>query len=384
MRKLLLLVIIVSAIFTACSSGTPYTESSVSDSPYKQSDTTDFQIDLLSEIDATGIEYIEPNGDFVYIIGVKREKSQPQRELIYAVYDLSKNHIHVLHRDLSSIDGAHNMSVYQNSFNEISIFTGQNILKAQDNQLISIQELDKKFKREAFLDIKNNQMVYINESDLNLYLRRIDEDVNAQPRKLYSSSRIVDEDGIEHILFPYNPRLNNQGDKVLFGVAKDDTNSYQNVMIYDIYEEETAQTENLPINADFLDFLWYEDSFITLEITDSLDGSPSSVGTIFTQYDSSGKYMKKTVLDVMALSCQRKLYPDVGIYVFGYSKNDKGGLALYDIEKNEAYTIYQSDNYIVSPTVSPDGEKILWVENGTLHIKGVASLAYSQSIKVLD
>ena len=380
MKKLWLPLILAVALLTACDSNVPNI-SDAADLTDAKSEAMDLQIDLLGQMDATNIEYIEPAGNAVYIIGVKRDKSQPQRELIYAVCDLDTQRVDVIARDYASIDGAHNMSVYEAAPGKSLLFTGQKILTLQDNKLISSEELEEQYKREAFLDLQHHQMVYVDESDLNLYLRRMDNDT--LPIVIYKSSRVVDDDGNEHTLYPYNPRIHREGNKVLFGIAQDDTSSYQNVAVYDINTGAIYKTENLPIYADFLDFLWYPDHFITLEITDSLEGSPPGVGTIFTQYDAVGNFIKRTVLNCMALSCQRKIYPDNTLYAFGYSQNDKGGLALYDIEKNEVSSIYQSENYMVSPTVSPDGKKVLWVENGTLYVKEVASLIDSLSIEII-
>lgn len=383
MKKLFMMSILIAVVLAGCTPSIPNSESEPEHSLNDGAIASYTSVNLLTEIDATGIEYIEPTQDSIYIIGVKRDKSLPQRELIYAVYDLNTNSIDVIHRDYSPIDGAHNMSVYHNEHGETSIFTGQKILTTKDSDLISELEIPEKYKREVFVDMKHDQLVYVDENDLNLYLHAVDH-AESQPKKIYESSHTMDEDGNEHILFPYNPRFNYQGDKVLFGIAEDDTSSYQKVMIYDIPSGEIVQTDDLTIYADFLDFLWYNDGFITLEITDYLGESLPTGGTIFTQYDAEGKLLKRTVLDCMALSCQRKFYSDTGLYAFGYRKNDSGGLAIYDIDKKDIYSIHQSDDHIVSPTVSNDGKKVLWVENGTLHINAISSLTQSRPIGFLD
>ncbi|HNW04075.1 MAG TPA: hypothetical protein PKI76_01655 [Oscillospiraceae bacterium] len=373
-KKLLLAAFAVTIAFTACS-----TDTSRPESP-----KTDLQINLVEQMDATGIEYMEPHGNRVYIIGAKRDKSKPQRELIYAICDLDTEKVEVIYRDFSPIDGAWNMSVYQDDTGKDTVFTGQKILTAKDAKLLSSQDLNEEYKREAYLDLANNQIVFVGEDDLNLYFRALNDSDDIQSRIIYASSTITDENGDARTLFPYHPKFNDRGDKILFGVAIDEASFYQNVILCDTGGEILAQTDTLPIYADFLDFLWYHDGFFTLEITDAFDGTPSGHATIFTRYDAECRQTGRTVLECVALSCQRRVYPDTDLYAFGYEKDGVTGLALYDIGQDRVSSVYETENYIVSPTVSPDGERVLWVENGMLIVKDVASLVDSQAIDMIS
>jgi len=359
-------------MFTACGSNP---------SPEEQ-DSTDLQIDLLEPMDATNIEYLEPNGTSVYIIGVKRDKSKPQRERIVAVYDLNKGGVTVLSRDDSPTDNAHNLSVHHSDDGTDTVFTGSEIFTVKDSEILSIQEIGDEYAREPFADPGNNRMVYVGQDDLAVYLHDFDD--GAQDIKIYEASALASGEETEKILFPYNPKFSDQGDKILFGTAIGEAGSYQNVVICDTDGEILAQTDTLPIEADFLDFFWYHDGFFTLEMTDAFDGSPSGNATIFTRYDAAGRQTGRTVFECVALSCQRKAYPDTDLYAFGYDKDGATGLALYDMEQDRISSVYETENYIISPTVSPDGERVLWAENGVLHVRDVASLVDSQSIHVIE
>jgi len=374
MRKWMMLIVCLAVMFAACGSNP---------SP-EEPKPTDLQIDLLEAMDATGIECIEPNGTSVYIIGVKRDKNKPQRERIVAVYDLNKGGVTVLSRDDSPVDYAYNLSAYHSNDGMDTVFTGSEIFTVKDSEILSIQEIGDEYAREPFVDLKNNRMMYVGQDDLAVYLHDFDDTDGTQDKKIYEASVLANEDGTEKILFPYNPKFSDQGDKILFGTAIGEAGSYQNVVICDTDGEILAQTDTLPIQADFLDFLWYRDGFFTLEITDAFDGSPSGNATIFTRYDAEGRQTGRMVFECIALSCQRKVYPDTDLYAFGYDKDGATGLALYDIGQDRVSSVYETENYIVSPTVSPDGERVLWVENGVLHIRDVASLVDSQSIHVIE
>jgi len=374
MRKWLMLFVCLAVVLSACSSNS---------SP-EEPDSTDLQIDLLEPMDATNIEYIEPNGNTVYIIGAKRDKSKPQRERIVAVYDLNKGSVTVLSRDDSPVDYAYNLSVHHSDDGTDTVFTGSEIFTVKDSEILSIQEIGDEYAREPFADLENNRMVYVGQEDLAVYLHFFDDADGAQDIKIYESSVLANEDGTKSFFFPYSPKFDDRGDKILFGTAKDDVALYQNMVICDTDGEILAQTDALPIQADFLDFFWYHDGFFTLEITDAFDGSPSGNATIFTRYDAEGRQTRKTIFECVALSCQRKVYPDTDLYAFGYDKDGATGLALYDMEQDRVSSVYETENYIVSPTVSPDGERVLWVENGVLHVRDVASLVDSQSVHVIE
>lgn len=333
------------------------------------------KIELFEAMDVTNIEYIEPyDENTVYLIGAKRDKSLPSRELVYALCTLDTGEVSVLHREIIPIDWAYNMAVYRTENENIKLFTGQQILSIDDKKVVHVERPVKEQHYEAFVDLETNQMVYTEGEPPSLFYSAVGSDDNI----LIFEAERVEIDGNEASLFPYCPRLNRTGDKILYGTALDDTSQYQTVAIRSIDGKLISETEKLDIKADFLDMLWYNDGFITLELTDSYETSPTGLATIFTKYDEMSKEISESVLYGMALSCQRKFYANTPMYAFAYKTDKANGIALWDTSSNQAYYVQDVDGHVLIPTVTPSGSKILWSNHGYLFASALSSDDYEK------
>lgn len=341
------------------------------------SDSAMIEIDLLEAMDATNIEYLEPiDEDTVYLIAAKRDKSLPQRELVYGVCNLNDKSVSVIHRAFVPIDWAYNISVARQG-QTVDMFTGQQSLVIEDGVLVSAENVSEG-KYEVYVDLKNDKMVYTEGQPPSLFFSDVSGGGAVQ---IDTYQEIKDKEGKDAVLYPYNPKL--QEGKILYGVTKDDTSLYQTVRIADTTGTILAETSQLKIRADYLDLLWNGNGFMTLESTDVYEKSLNGMATVIVQYDSLAKELTETAFEGMAISCQRKIYPGSPLYAFGYQNNDIKGVAVYNIPLNQAYFIQSVEGHVISPTTTPSGSRIIWAANGAIHFIYVSDLEQSQALPII-
>lgn len=371
-------IILFLIILCGCSSkGTqPSTSEMLPPSPTSSSEISEVKIELLDAIDATNLSYLEPLDDnTVFIIGAKRDKSLPKRELIYAVCFLDTGKVSVLHREIISINWADNMDVYTDEMGKIKLFTGQQILTIDNFNVENIKKVvDQQY--EVFVDLKNDKMVFTDGVPPSLYYSTIGED----NRTLIFESKEVEFEGKNADIFPYSPQLNKNGDKILYGTTIDDTSHYQSVAISSVDGSMLAETDQLPINADYLDMLWYKDGFITIEVAENYNNSPTGLAMLLTEYNSDAEEVNKMVLHGISLgqNYQRKIYANNSLFAFSYKTDSTNGLALWNVATWKIYYVRNVEGYVLSPTVTPDGSKLLWFNNGFLYADKINIDRYEQ------
>lgn len=333
------------------------------------------KIELLEVMDATNLLYIEPlDENTVYTIGSKRDKSLPALELVYGVCSLDTGNVSVLHREIISTDWAENMNVFADESGEIKLFTGQQILTVDNSKVTDIKNVVDD-QSEVSVHLGDNKMVFIEDTPPSLYYGVLGSNDN---KILIFESKEVEIENQKTVLFPFGPQLNNAGDKILYGTALHDASLYQAVVISSIDGEQLAKTEQLPINSDYLHMLWYKDGFITLEQTDSYEHSPTGLATIFTKYNENAEEQNRIVLNGNSLAFQRKFYPNTTLFAFSYKTESTNGLALWDASTEQAYYVCDIDGRVLSPTVSPNGKRILWFNNGCLYFENIALEEYEK------
>lgn len=333
--------------------------------------------DVLKAMDITNIIKLVPlNDNEIYIIGAKRDDAFEQREIVYGALSLEEKKATVFHREFISIDGAENSAVQINNDGLTEFFTGQKILILDGYNLIDIQPVAVG-KKESFVDLKQKELAVIENENLVLYLKSLDE--SDEKQTVICEPEKYNKNGKESTLFPFSPKI--YEDKIIYGIAEDDTMYYKKIVISDFGGGIISETGDLEVKADHIFFYFKEDGFITIETADSLpDGTEKEV-TFFTEYSNNGKSISEQAVSGIYLDGQGKMYDGCSLYAYAYSNDSDSGIAVYDFYKKAAYKIRAAEGYVISPTVTPSGKRIVWAHNGMIFFEDINNTEERESIE---
>ena len=243
------------------------------------------EIMLLESLDATNLHYIEPyDENTVYIVASKKSEEIPGREMVYAVCSLDTGETNVLYREIISKDGAESVDIYASSDNEIKLFTGQQLLTLNGQDVVDIQNIIDD-EQGVSMNLEKGAMAYISQLPPSVFYKSVNDNNEIEIAK----SEELEIDGETVTLYPYIVRLKESGDKLLYGTAIETAGLYQTICICSTDGTLLAETEQLDINSDYLDILWCGDDFITIETTDSYTLSPTGFATILTRYNEKAE-----------------------------------------------------------------------------------------------
>lgn len=325
------------------------------------------EIVLLESLDATNLHYIEPyDENTAYIVASKKFEKTPEREMVYAVCSLDTGETNVLYRETISKDGAENIDVYASSDNEIKLFTGQQLLTLNGQDVVDIQTIIND-EQGVSMNLEKGAMAYISQLPPSVFYKS----VNDNNEKEIVKSEELEIDGETVTLYPYIVRLKESGDKLLYGTAIETAGLYQTIGICSTDGTLLAETEQLDINSDYLDILWCGDDFITIETTDSYTQSPTGFATILTRYNEKAEEIDRIILHGIAENYQREIFSGSSLFALTYRTDSSNGLILWNTSTGDVYYICDEDEYILSPTVTPNGSKLLWFHNGSLCVKTI-------------
>lgn len=325
------------------------------------------KIPLLKTMDATSLRCIEPyDKNIIYLTASKKDGKQMGQEFVYATYSLSTKEIIPIHREVVSSDGIKNTDVYQVSEHKTKFFTGQQLFTLENNKVININNITGD-KYSVSVNLQNDTMVYIDKEPPSIFYKSINDKNGNEIIK----SKEIEAEGKKSILFPYLAQLNKEGNKIIYGKAIDSAGLYQTVCICSTDGTLLAETNQLDINADYLDVLWYDDGFITIETTDCYISSPTGLATILTKYNENAEETNRTVLHGVASNYQREFFPNMPLFAFSYQTDSTNGLAIWDAETGSAYYVCDMDGYNLSPTITPEGEKLLWLNDDSLYVENI-------------
>lgn len=325
-------------------------------------------INILEAMDITNIIKLIPlNDNEIYIIGAKKDDSFEQREIVYGVLSLEDKKTEVFHREFTSIDGAHNAAVQMNNDGLTEFFTGQKILILDGYNLIDSKPIAIE-KKESFVDLKQKKIVAIEHEDLVLYLRSFDEEQIV----IYKPEEYMDEKGKEHILFPFSPRI--YEDRIIYGIAEDDTMRYKKIIVSDFTGNVLCEMDELENRSDNIFFYFKESDFVTIETSDYLPDGTEKEMTFFTEYNSKGEIISEKVVSGIYLDGQGKMYDGCALYAYAFKNGSDFGVAIYDFYDETAYQIEIVEGYVISPTITPSGNKVIWANNGSVFFEDINNI----------
>lgn len=323
-------------------------------------------ISLLESLDITDVICLEPlNDDTIYIIGAKRDSAFPQREVVFAVCNIENQETVVLHREFTSIDGYENACVYLNEDGYVEFFTGQQIITVSENKAIKF-ELIASGQKEVFVDLSTGDYATIDTNN-NLYFCS-----NGNTQKIYESEKKADSSGNLYTYIPYSVQYKNQ--KLLFGIAKNSSMNYKNIVISDDNGNIISDTGKLEIKADHIFFYWTDSGFVTIETSNYLPDGTEKEMTFFTEYNNEGKIISEKVISGTYLDGQGKMYDGSSFYAYAFKNGSDFGVAIYDFYDETAYQIEIVEGYVISPTITPSGNKVIWANNGSVFFEDINNI----------
>ncbi|MEG0943714.1 MAG: hypothetical protein RSF86_08790 [Angelakisella sp.] len=324
------------------------------------------KISLSKEMDISDIDFIVPcNSNTVYILGRKKgqELAKDENELVLAVYNIETAVVHVLYRGPYRTNNIENMAVYRDEDGIDTVFTGQKMFVVNNGKLVSMSNWEKKCQREAFVNLKHKKMVYVDSETLDMYYFDMETEDNTL---IYEAEAFASMEESRAALYPYNVRLSGDSNKILYQTARGNAMFYEHVITTSPTGKNLSKTDLLPVKGLYLNAVWYEDGFITIETTDQSNSAPLGMATFFTQYDSMGKVKSSLSVECLITAMQPKFYENNPWLAFEHQTDETKILSLYNAIEEKIYNVHKSDNYFVSPTVTPNGKRVLWAENEKL------------------
>ncbi|MFA9381183.1 MAG: hypothetical protein ACERKO_08990 [Acetanaerobacterium sp.] len=388
MKNTIILVMIAALLLTSCAADKGVGDSSELMMPTEplsnlsntsiadNSGDSVYRVAIMDTLDATSIRRIKIlNNSTAFIIAVKRDKSKGQLEVILAKCNLSEKKVNSLFRTYMSCDGNENMRVAESIDGQETVFSGRGIWVNNTGY----QPLPD-FVPEASYHIHNHQYAYVNSETLDLYIGNMETGLS---RLIYKSAKAEtesDQEDIMKIIQPYMPIISEDGQKVLFQLIEYE--SYKKVVCCDMVGTILGETPQLDVRADSLQTFWMGDRFFTVESTDSSKDTITNDATYITVYNYDGTVEKTFNYESAISSIQNEKYPEHSLLAFNLEKGlpdsnkDIYQLGIINMESGDACTVYETENVIISPTVSPDGSKVVWVEDGsicTMSLEGAKS-----------
>lgn len=333
------------------------------------------QYDLLERLDAVGIEsvrYIDNETIYISAYNNKKENEADNWELILARYNTATDELYTFYRDFESTDYLRNIyvSALQNG-NEV-IFNGATLFYLNGNNVFDSITIDKAYRRETYFNLQNKVMAMIHPDKNDLYYWSLDSE---EPQLIYKST--LDEDGrIKQM--PFYPVISPSGSKILFQLVGSTASEITNLIYYNI---QTGKIDfNIDINAhsEIVEHVWLgDDRFYTWEPSDS-DGRH----TFITYYDTAGEVLSAYSINGMITQIQtgqNLLGTTRSALIYdGYDEEQDEllfSLAVLDISDGTAKCVHNSKTVVFSQDLSPNTEKIIWVEGDMIY-----EMFWSQSI----
>lgn len=388
MKKIICLFLCLLFVFiTGCSpkaehnSSESIKESTSSNTEQNIAESTDGGFYISEALDITNIIRLIPlNEREIYVIGAKRDKAFEQREIVYGVLNIEEKESAVLHREFTSVDGAENSAVQINSDGLTEFFTGQKILVFDGYNLVDTQPVAVD-KKESFVDLKQKKLAVIENESLILYLKSLAEGDEKQTAIYKPEKR--ETDGKEYILFPFSPKIKIYENRIIYGVAEDNTMNYKKIVVSDFDGKVIGEIGDLEIRADNIFFYFSENGFVTVETSDHLtDGTEKEV-TFFAEYSEEGKIISEQTINGVLLDGQEKMFDGCSLYAYAYAIGSDSGVAVYDFYNKTAYRIKAADGYVISPTVTPSGKRVVWANGGAVFFEDINDLEAKEIIEAV-
>ena len=80
---------------------------------------------------------------------------------------------------------------------------------------------------------------------------------------------------------------------------------------------------------------------------------------------------------------QEKMFDGCSLYAYAYAIGSDSGVAVYDFYNKTAYRIKAADGYIISPTVTPSGKRVVWANGGAVFFEDINDLEAKEIIEAV-
>lgn len=325
---------------------------------------------ILEPLDATNIWRIKPlDSTTVFVTAVKRvNRKTGEQDFILAQCDLQKKEVKSLYRsDSVNMDGIQNLRAIRIDDGSIAVFIGQGVFTITGEKVI-YQLINPAGIARTSYHIQSEKYVYVDDNTQELRLI----DMNTQQSKTLYQPEITREGERIRGTVPYAPVFSEDGQRVLFQLVTNvEATIYEKVECIDLDGNVLGQTMQIETrHADSLGTFWQGEDFFTLEATASSEDTQSGLATYVTIYNLDGTIKKGFNYECAISTLQNEAYLEHPLRAFSLdSWSTEDGLAklgILNMDTGEGYTVYNSKGAILSPNITPDGTKVIWIEDGNL------------------